>query len=180
MIDACDGPFQFRPSHTTGNTYSLVANVVKHVADQQWQGPQTLDLKNFGVDDFVGFLSKDETFAFYNVKIQCLFPGQDLISLFTPGNRSRPYSEAGFRNHSTPFDWEVIHGAHFPPRCMYIYCFCACTQTFGRVFIFIVAHWYSSPPWIGSVLGRRPRKDCGTAWPFRVLQGTHGYSRAVL
>ncbi|KAG8214143.1 hypothetical protein J3R82DRAFT_10909 [Butyriboletus roseoflavus] len=72
---ASDGPVQFRPSHTTGNTYSLVANVFKyHPGDenknlQDYEPAPSFNFKRSNVDDFLSFLSENKNHTFYNVVV---------------------------------------------------------------------------------------------------------------
>lgn len=88
ISDASDGAVQFRPHHTTGNTYSLVANVFKYNPGdenknlQDYEPTPSFDPKQYGVDDFLSFLSQNNNHTFYNVRFRILFSERNAIQLF--------------------------------------------------------------------------------------------------
>ena len=85
IIDASDSPLWFRPPHTAGNAYSLVANVFKpNLANvnknlEEYEPVPSFNPQNFGVDDFSSFLSQDNNFTFYNVKSYILSSERNMI-----------------------------------------------------------------------------------------------------
>ena len=82
-IDASDSPLQFRPPHTTGNAYSLVANIFRHDPANAHKNLNEYEpipsVDNFGVDNFISFLSNDKNFTFYNVKFYTFFSERNVV-----------------------------------------------------------------------------------------------------
>ena len=75
IVGASEDPLWFRPPHDAGNACSLVANVFKldpanaHGNLKEFEPIPSFDAQNFDADDFHSFLSKNEGFTFYNVKL---------------------------------------------------------------------------------------------------------------
>ncbi|KAF8134399.1 hypothetical protein EV363DRAFT_1448110 [Boletus edulis] len=64
---ASSGPLSFRPPHTAGNAYSLIAHVFQYDAAASHEPMPSFDPKHLRADDFTSFLSQDKSFTFYNV-----------------------------------------------------------------------------------------------------------------